>query len=799
MKKIPHVYSGAALCALSLALVGCLPEEENGSSTVINGTTIQGELPATGTWTVMRQNQLVGGASGVCSSAAQGACLGWNAWAAENLSPEEIANAAVATTEPIELSEAKIAALVADPSWDSDEDFKVGVELILNYLRDQLVADTGGEEYEDWGDFRAAFIGVEQSDVDGLPEGVDGDVIWFDSTSAQYATFESLKKADERLNYTVTASKVAAAKAVVAGLPADTLDDDQLAINEVLDALVSVTPRNQDELLAAIRGVELEGTVLVDGNDLFRFDLSNGDFDTLVDALEFNDYILNLAVIEGLRNASWQSEVHRDQALLVLEFLLEDAGVDVGYGSYNDFRAAFISVLLKEGFENGGQLWNSLAADLRFRLMEELVDDIVGYERPIEYVSLEDTRNQHSVTIIEDFIAKAKVAGNTDTPHILVMTSSAANSYEAADYYVGMFTHQGATAEWLPLDRAYRKARDADQCDWLSAYHSGYSSAAHLDILYPDYFAAHKDACENGLADMIANADGIFINGGDQVRTFDALVTFNNGQRVNSAELTQILARHAAGELVIGGTSAGAAVQAGGKLNTSAKINPMVTAGSPHGILKNGYNANSAELTGGMGIFNYGVTDTHFSERARETRLIRLVEHGGVRFGFGVDETTALNVRHEKNEDNKERVVMTVSGRSGVYIVDYLEAQTIANAPFEARGVVTHYLNAGDQFVWYPGKARYEIYATASSTELAVGVAPEAVIESDDILYQTEYLDMATDLFLAGATHAVGISYEDDPEYRVELKTNGRTRAYQSGDAVSYTFVRVELSHDNNY
>ncbi|WLD56858.1 cyanophycinase [Salinispirillum sp. LH 10-3-1] len=818
MKNHTTVYSGFALCALSLALAGCLPEDEKKSSFSMpqglasNASTVQTPVSSAGTWTVIRQNQLVGGASGICSSAGQGACEDWNAWAAGNLTPEQIANSAVAVTEPIELSEAKIAALVADPSWAEDEDFQTGVELILNYLRGEIVDGDGVAEYDDWSDFRAAFLDVANSDVDGLPEGIDGDVIWFDSTSAQYATFESLKKADERLNYTVDAGKVAAAKAVIAGLPADTLDEDQQAINEVLDSLESATTRNQDELLAAIRAFVLNGEVLGDGAiwdtmdeddwyDILLYETSTEvEKSKPYDGPQDQTYQISQAIIDAIAAADWWVESEGAQTVAILQHLLdENEGVTFEFSSRDAFRDAFMPVLLKEGFENGGQLWNSLSAELRFRLMEELVDDIADYERPIEYVSHDDTRNRDSVTIIEDFIAKAKVAGNTDTPKILVMTSSAANSYEAADYYVGMFTHEGATAEWLPLDRAYRKAHDANQCDWLSAYHSGFSSAAHLDLLYPDYFTAHMDACENGLAAMIDSADGIFINGGDQVRTFDALVTFNDGNRVDSAELTQILARHAAGELVIGGTSAGAAVQAGGKLNDSANTNPMVTAGSPHGILKNGYTANSAELTGGMGIFDFGVTDTHFSERARETRLIRLVEHGDVRFGFGVDETTALNVRHEKDENDEERVVMTVSGRSGVYIVDYDTATTIADAPFETRGVTTHYLNAGDSFVWYPATETYVVHVDENRTAKTVASSPSATTTSSDILYQTEYVDMATALFMNGGAIARGTSDEDDPEYRVELKVNSNTRAFQSGDAVTYTYVEVELSHDNNY
>lgn len=329
-----------------------------------------------------------------------------------------------------------------------------------------------------------------------------------------------------------------------------------------------------------------------------------------------------------------------------------------------------------------------------------------------------------------------------------------------------------------------------------ATYHGAYASAAHLDILYPDYFAAHLDACEDGLSAMIAEADGIYINGGDQVRTFEALVTFDGTVRQNSAELAQILDRHAAGDLVVGGTSAGAAVQGGGRLLSTANVNPMVTAGSPHTILKNGYNADSAELTGGMGVFSWGVTDTHFSERARETRLIRLLDHADVRLGFGVDETTALNVRHEENAAEERRVVMTVSGQSGVFVVDYATAQTVADAPFETRYVTTHYLHQGDQLVWYPATETYDIYLSADRTALTVGKSGAAV-STDDVLYQTDYRDLTRAMFNAEAAEATGTSYESDPQYQVQLRATQKTRAFKLGNQISYAYVEVDISHNN--
>lgn len=646
------------------------------------------------------RSQLVGGAASVCSSVQPGYCEDWDAYWAENGDPE--ANVAVALTEPVELSQVKIDALVADPSWETDPDFKTGVELILNYLQQELGATP---EYSDWQDFRGDFISITATEVPGLPEGVDGDSIWFDSSSAQYATFEGLKKADQRLNYTVTAAKSAAVNAMVDALAADVLADEQGVIKTVVADLVGAETRKQDDLLLALKEIEVTG------------------------------------------------------------------------------------------YENGLDLWNDLPGVVRYKTLELLIDDLADYERAVEYVGLPDSTDADAVGIYEAFVEQARAASGEDTPTVLVMTSSSANSYAAADYYVGLFEQAGADAQWLPLDRAYRRAHDEGRCDWLGAYHSDYASAAHLDLLYPDYFDAHIVACEEGIQDAIESADGIFINGGDQVRTFDALVTFDGEVRQNSAELAQILERQQAGDLVIGGTSAGAAVQSGGKLSAAAMTNPMITAGSAHDALVNGYDAGNHEITGGMGTFPWGVTDTHFSERARETRLIRLVEQAGVRFGFGVDETTALSVVEHEEEGTRE-VVMGVSGAGGVYIVDAAELVTTADAPFEASGVVTHYLTAGDTFTWYPATETYDIQFADDATALTLDQAPAVGATDDDVLYEDHYRTWVRNTLVAGETGATGTSYEDDPQYTLTISAGASTVAVQKGEQVSYQNLTLDIAHD---
>lgn len=792
----------AVLCAGFLA--GC-DQNNNGS----NGNSSMDPIDEASIKVSLR-SQLVGGATSVCSSVVQSACNDWDAWWAANGDAE--ANVAESVSEPVELSEQKIATLVNDPSWETDPDFKTGVELILYYLRNQIL-DEGVAEYPDWQDFRSAFINVAHEYVAGLPAGIDGYKIWFTSSSPQYGTFEGLKKADERLKYSISYSSAISVASTVVNLDQGILDDDQMTMIDAIFGLVGQSALNQSELQQTLATVDLGGSLLANGEQLYNVDLSylvddanDGDFFRLIDTLADNGFVLEQFVIDDIKQQTdWDSEPHKDQVVLILQHLLDESGLTAvdyenttGEGNDRDvFGDAFKAVVLKEGFENGLQLWNSLPSLVRFKLLEILLIDLEDYERPIEYVSVEDTANADAIAVYQAFVDQARDAANDETPHILVMTSSSADSYAAADYYVGIFEQLGATAQWLPVDRAYRQARDTNQCDWLAAYHSDFAAVPHLDQLYPDYFQAHQQACEQGVADLIDNAHGVFINGGDQVRTFDALVSFESDLRIDSAELLHIQSRQQDGRLVVGGTSAGAAVQSGG-LAGNGNTNPMITAGSSHGILVNGFNANNHEAIGGIETFPWGVVDTHFSERAREGRLIRLLAHADVRFGFGVDETMALNVAQIEVDGEATRVVMQVTGENGVYIVDMAEAHILQQSPFEVRDVVTHFLNDGDRFILYPETGEYEIEFAEGGTAMEVGSEAEAEVTNDDILYQDNYRAMAAEMMTKGATEATGTSYEDDPEYSVILRLGDDTAAQSKDDKVSYRNLRVEFLQDGN-
>jgi cyanophycinase len=123
---------------------------------------------------------------------------------------------------------------------------------------------------------------------------------------------------------------------------------------------------------------------------------------------------------------------------------------------------------------------------------------------------------------------------------------------------------------------------------------------------------------------------------------------------------------------VVAGTSAGCDIQ---------QTNIMITGGESYEGLQQGTttywtpvefptNVVTAYGHGGIGHFPYGLVDTHFENRGRQGRLLRLLADssayplGSLR-AFGVDENTALVVTGPWNKRSG-----TVIGQRGVMLMD---------------------------------------------------------------------------------------------------------------------------------
>jgi cyanophycinase len=298
-------------------------------------------------------------------------------------------------------------------------------------------------------------------------------------------------------------------------------------------------------------------------------------------------------------------------------------------------------------------------------------------QRRTEQVSLEDSRNIDAVQIYRSFVEQALPPAADRKSRILLLTASARDSYAAVDYYRSTFEQAGAEVRWLPLDAALRAVLDAGlECSELETQRARRTGSVDRARVYPDLHAEQLNYCREPqrLRASLQWADGLFINGGDQSLTRAAW--FNaNGQP--SPELEQLRVKLAAGRLLLGGTSAGTAVQSG-----LAPQAVMLSNGSSSHALRRGARALpqspctadascaapadvetlSYVQAGGIGSFQFGVLDTHFSERGRQWRLAALLDQLDLPLGVGVDETTALLL-----EQNADQLRLQVIGSGAVH------------------------------------------------------------------------------------------------------------------------------------
>jgi len=165
----------------------------------------------------------------------------------------------------------------------------------------------------------------------------------------------------------------------------------------------------------------------------------------------------------------------------------------------------------------------------------------------------------------------------------------------------------------------------------------GVTQRSHLEI------TSREDANNDDFVRQVAEADGIFMTGGDQKRLL-ALI----GGTAMDAEMHAALKVRGA---TIGGTSAGASAMSG----------HMLAQGRTDLLPEKG----SVSLGAGLGFLHRVVVDQHFSERQRLSRLLSIVAQNPYLQGIGIDEDTALVIERGVGiEVLGEGAVTVVDGRS---------------------------------------------------------------------------------------------------------------------------------------
>lgn len=174
--------------------------------------------------------------------------------------------------------------------------------------------------------------------------------------------------------------------------------------------------------------------------------------------------------------------------------------------------------------------------------------------------------------------------------------------------------------------------------------------------------------------DYLEGCTGVFLTGGDQLRLCSLLA--------DTPLMEKILLHVQQGEIVLAGTSAGAAV-----------MGHHMIAGGGSGESPN---RSLVDLTTGLGIVPQAIVDQHFHNRNRMARLISAIAAHPDRIGIGVDEDTCALFEGEG--------YIQVLGKGTVTIIDpgevnYTnESQVNAIDPLSVFNLRVHVLTHGDRY-----------------------------------------------------------------------------------------------------
>jgi cyanophycinase len=182
-------------------------------------------------------------------------------------------------------------------------------------------------------------------------------------------------------------------------------------------------------------------------------------------------------------------------------------------------------------------------------------------------------------------------------------------------------------------------------------------------------------AADPAYAEPLADATGVFMTGGNQLKLSSVVAGTPFGEAIRAAHLRGA---------TVGGTSAGASIQS----------SHMVAFGAGGATPKQ----RMTQVAAGLGLFENCVIDQHFEQRNRYGRLLMIVSQNPQLLGIGVDEDTAAVVRRVE-----DRSILRVVGRGAVTVFDPADLVTNAfeakrSQPILASGIRLHVLPAGAVF-----------------------------------------------------------------------------------------------------
>jgi cyanophycinase len=189
-----------------------------------------------------------------------------------------------------------------------------------------------------------------------------------------------------------------------------------------------------------------------------------------------------------------------------------------------------------------------------------------------------------------------------------------------------------------------------------------------LDIRQP------KECDESRWLNLLASCTAIFLTGGDQLRLCDLIG--------GSKFIAMIKERVKLGELVLAGTSAGAAI-----------VGERMISG---GISGDSPNRSLVDLTDGLGIFPELLVDQHFHNRNRMARLMSAIAANPDKLGIGIDEDTCAAFRDDRTFEVIGKGTITIIDPGKLTHTNYLDSSQ--TSPLSLHNLTVHVLSQGDRY-----------------------------------------------------------------------------------------------------
>ena len=283
---------------------------------------------------------------------------------------------------------------------------------------------------------------------------------------------------------------------------------------------------------------------------------------------------------------------------------------------------------------------------------------------------------------------------------------------------------------------------------------------------------------------------GIFLGGGDPWRLADALMVTEDGERVDSPVMAAVRELWEAGGLVAG-TSAGIMAMTSSQVITGGDSwESLVWGASQDSSMDSDVSGNlTYDALGGLNILQDILIDAHFSQKARQGRLVRLAGDLNLQKGVGLDEDTGLAC----TGDNLECEVI---GTFGVWTLDMASTDDSCQASpgpglWSCGGVKTSYLTSGDTINLKTWTSKM------SENKEDLEEINEWADSSDDIFRKVvgEFERIAISILESETIFTVGRTLEDNPvQYFILFAKTPGTKAVRNGNTGQVSYENLVLN-----